>query len=170
MSSSNIAEQPRELGELSEIFTNDMFVAFNDAYSSVASEDGTISRAQLSLLLESFGMTTTSEVELMLSMKVKNERLNIDAFFTALTLIVESPHWAMHEMTESYMIFDNKNNGYLDPIELKRVFAKIGEVLTENDFVSQINEFDIDGDHRMQLSEWFDMCTSTKGRDFKFDD
>ena len=159
------------MGEMTERFTNDMFVAFSYAYTSIAShEDGTIPAAQMPLLLESLGMNMTNEVEVMLSMKIKNDRYNIDAFFAALILITESPHWAIHEMTESYTIFDNKNNGYLDPIELKRVFAKVGEVMTENDFVAQINEFDIDGDHRMQLSEWFDMCASTKGTDFQFDD
>lgn len=41
-------------------------------------------------------------------------------------------------MAEAFSIFDKDGNGYLDAIELKRVFTKLGENLTDLEMEDQV--------------------------------
>ena len=54
-------------------------------------------------------------------------------------------------------VFDKDRNGYLDPIEMKRVFTKIGEVITDNEVEDQLRAHDIDGDCHLVMAEFMKM-------------
>ena len=72
-------------------------------------------------------------------------------------------------MQESFCIFDKDKNGSLDAIELKRVFTKLGESLTDKEMEDQIREFDVDGNGEIGIGEWTRMVASTRGVDYIFD-
>lgn len=49
--------------------------------------------------------------------------------------------WCANEILESYHVFDNYDHGYIDAAELKRVFAKLGEKLTDEEIKDQVCPF-----------------------------
>eukprot|EP01034_Spumella_vulgaris_P021339 gene21339-27369_t len=73
-------------------------------------------------------------------------------------------------MSESFSLFDKDGNGFVDPSELRRVFARVGENLSEVELEDQLREFDIDGDLQMVIAEYYKVISSTRGQDFVFDD
>lgn len=97
--------------------------------------------------------------------------IDIDFVIMLISYIIEgTSNWCYNEMEESFHVFDKDRRGFLDPLELKRVFIMLGEDLAEGDLLAQIDEFDIDGDRQMQLEEWIKMVSSTKGLDYVFDE
>ena len=78
--------------------------------------------------------------------------------------------WMRNSLVKSFQVFDKDHNGYIDPTELKRVFTKLGETVTDADIEDQLREYDIDGDSQMVQSEWIKMIAATGGNDFIFDD
>ncbi len=65
---------------------------------------------------------------------------------------MKHPNWAANEMTESFGLFDKDGNGFVDPSELRRVFARLGENLLETELEDQLREFDIDGDLQVRVN------------------
>jgi len=97
--------------------------------------------------------------------------IDVDFVVMLISYIMEgSSAWCDSELEESFHVFDKDMRGFLDPSELKRVFTMLGENLTEQELLTQIAEFDIDGDRQMQLEEWTRMISSTKGIDYVFDE
>lgn len=83
---------------------------------------------------------------------------------------VDHPQWCSMALNDSFAIFDKDGNGYLDATELKRVFTKLGEELTDMEMEDQVREYDIDGDKNVVLTEYMKMVLGTRGADFVFDD
>jgi Ca2+-binding EF-hand superfamily protein len=54
----------------------------------------------------------------------------------------------------------------LDATELKRVFTKLGEHMTDKEMEDQIKDFDLDRDGEMNCVEFVVMVQSCKGIDF----
>ena len=54
-------------------------------------------------------------------------------------------------MNESFFLYDVDGNGYVDPKEIKRTFAKLGESLAESEAEDQLREYDIDGDNEVNF-------------------
>ena len=161
-----------------ERFTPEIYDELESSFKKLCTTEATINEDQLTLLLKAYGMSIGNDSLLhalnsggdSTATKANTDSLGIEDVLIIVGNLMESPDWCINEMTEAYRVFDKDDNGYLDPLELKRVFVKLGEHLNEADFVEQINEFDIDGDHQMQLSEWFRMCSSTRGSDYEFND
>jgi Ca2+-binding EF-hand superfamily protein len=59
---------------------------------------------------------------------------------------MKQPNWASNEMNESFGLFDVDGNGYVDPKEIRRCFAKLGENIADSEAEDQLREYDIDGD------------------------
>lgn len=47
--------------------------------------------------------------------------------------------WMQNAMSEAFCVFDKDFNGYIDPPELKRVFTKLGEHITDAEIEDQVN-------------------------------
>ena len=51
---------------------------------------------------------------------------------------IESVSYCNAELYEAFRIFDKDDHGYIDPLELKRVFTKITESLTDTEIEDQV--------------------------------
>ena len=57
----------------------------------------------------------------------------------------------------------------MDATELKRVFIKIGEIISDKEMDDQLKDYDVDHDHVIGLTEFDMMVKTTKAVDFVFD-
>ena len=89
-----------------------------------------------------------------------SEFVDFDEFTSIMVVLLQHPQWAYHEMQEAFHIFDKDKNGYLDPVEMKRVFTKLGEVVTDTEVEDQLKEHDIDGDCHLVMAEFMKMVLS----------
>jgi len=51
---------------------------------------------------------------------------------------LESMSWMQSSMVKAFNVFDKDDNGYVDPGELRRVFTKLGEHLTDVELEDQV--------------------------------
>ena len=62
---------------------------------------------------------------------MQSETVDMKEFCKIVAEHLDGSSWCAAEMAEAFAIFDKDGNGFLDPIELKRVFTKLGENLTD---------------------------------------
>jgi Ca2+-binding EF-hand superfamily protein len=72
--------------------------------------------------------------------------ITFEKFVELAQICLKHPNWAANEMNELFVLFDKDSSGNIDPIELRRVFTRYGESLTEVELEDQLREYDIDGD------------------------
>lgn len=51
---------------------------------------------------------------------------------------IDQSHWIHNSMSDAFAVFDKDGNGYLDSSEMKRVFTKLGENLTDAEMEDQV--------------------------------
>ncbi len=149
-------------------FTKEMLTEFEDTFASVANEDGFAPVEKLSLLLLGLGLEVSKTYYEQL-LDPQQHLMDIDKFLGILSICIEQCDWMHHEIQESFNIFDKDMNGNLDATELKRVFTKLGESMTDKELEDQLKDFDMDHDGEMNYSEYVMMVLATKGIDFGLD-
>lgn len=80
-----------------------------------------------------------------------NDAIDLDKFIDVVLICLRSPNWAGSEMMEVFSVFDRNGDGFIDSQELKKVFARYGEVLNENELDEQINDYDLDKDKKVNF-------------------
>jgi Ca2+-binding EF-hand superfamily protein len=146
--------------------TNEMLVEVEETFSLAMDQTtGTIPSNKLPLVLKAMGMNIQDADDVKIPAEV-----DLDKLVEIVIVCTKQPGWAANEMNESFAIFDKDASGYIDPIELRRVFMRIGENLNEQELDDQLKEFDIDGDMEMAVAEYYNMINTTKGSDFNFED
>ncbi len=148
--------------------TKEMFEEVEETFQMVA-ENGIMKPNKAEIALKSLGMTPLTE-DTKIALSELGDEIDLEMFCKLVCISMQSPQWAINEMTEAYHMFDKDGNGYIDPSELRRVFMKIGENLDVNEVEDQLREFDIDGDLQMVQAEFNKMIGLTKGSDFVFND
>jgi Ca2+-binding EF-hand superfamily protein len=123
---------------------------------------------KIPLALKAIGIDFPHESTLARSQQT--ETVDLKEFIKIVSEHLDTAGWCAAEMNEAFSIFDKDDNGYLDTVELKRVFTKMGENLTDSEMTDQLNEFVVVNDNRQELCEWYKMVISTKGTDYVFDD
>lgn len=68
----------------------------------------------------------------------ESEGIDMKEFCKIVAEYMDLSNWCAVEMAEAFSIFDKDGNGYLDAIELKRVFTKLGENLTDLEMEDQV--------------------------------
>lgn len=126
-----------------QTLTKEMTVELEETFNTLADATGKVSYQKLPLALRALGMTLNESNE---AAGFQQEDVTIDKFLQIVTDCMKHPNWAANEMNESFALFDKDNNGFIEPPELKRVFTKLGEKLTDAELEDQLREFDIDGD------------------------
>lgn len=179
------------IGELvRQTLTKEMTIELEETFAMLADSTGKMPFSKVPLALKALGMTLNESNE---GTNPQQDDLNIDRFLQIVTDCMRHPNWAANEMNESFALFDKDNNGLIEPSELRRVFTKLGEKLTETELEDQLREFDIDGDLQvrgrlskdssdiltlvvallyiqMVIAEYYKMIASTKGSDFIFEE
>ena len=148
--------------------TKEMLREVEDVFNMVVDADGHMPYHKLPLALKSLGMSLNETNEDLTY--YQTEGLSQDKFISIVVDCTQHPNWAANEMNEAYGLFDKDGNGFIDPSELKRVFNKIGEKLTDLELEDQLRAVDIDGDCQMVIAEYYKMVSGTKGSDFVFDE
>eukprot|EP00091_Calanus_sinicus_P008672 TRINITY_DN20831_c0_g1_i1.p1 TRINITY_DN20831_c0_g1~~TRINITY_DN20831_c0_g1_i1.p1 ORF type:complete len:150 (-),score=55.21 TRINITY_DN20831_c0_g1_i1:90-539(-) len=67
---------------------------------------------------------------------------------------------AEDEIRESFKVFDNDGNGFINRQELGYVMENLGENLPKEEIECLINEIDIDGDGQINYEEFYTMMSS----------
>lgn len=127
--------------------TKEMMLEVEDVFQAVVDADGHMPFSKLPLCLKALGMSTNETNENLSD--YQGEGLSFDKFLGIVIDCLQHPNWAANEMNEAYTLFDKDGNGFIDPTEIKRVFYKIGETLTDMECEDQLRAVDIDGDSQV---------------------
>jgi len=147
-----------------QYFSKEMYDEINNTFITLdQNKTGVITSRQLHLALKAFGIVENKDL-MSKVMSESAEFLDKDEFMQIFVALMQHPQWAYHEMQEAFYVFDKDKNGYLDPVEMKRVFTKIGEVVTDNEVEDQLREHDIDGDCHLVMAEFMKMVLSHQRR------
>ena len=119
-------------------------------------KNGVITRQQIHVAFKVFGVAENRDV-LNKATADLGEFVDFDEYLHVFVTLMQHSQWAYQEMQEAFHVFDKDRNGYLDPIEMKRVFTKIGEVITDNEVEDQLRAHDIDGDCHLVMAEFMKM-------------
>ncbi len=130
---------------LKQNLTKEMLCELEETFKMVADGNGKMPFNKLSLSLKALGMSVNEAADIDLG-KYQSDGFDIDTFIQIVLECMKHPNWAANEMCESFALFDKDGNGFVDPSELRRVFARLGENLLETELEDQLREFDIDGD------------------------
>lgn len=145
-----------------------MLTELEETFAMVCTDEGKMPNEKLSLALQALGLDVSESYYEDL-IDGKSSSLDFDVFLGVVNTCMEHANFMQAELQESFCIFDKDRNGSLDAIELKRVFTKLGETLTDKEMEDQIREFDVDGDGEIVITEWARMVASTRGVDFVFE-
>ena len=137
-------------------------------FNMVADVNGIMDYTKIPIALKAMGMSLEDFGGELAS--YDDEEVDIDKFLSIVMECLKQPNWAAHEMKEAFQLFDKDSNSYVDPTEVHRILARLGENLTEAEVAEQLREFDLDGDMEMVLTEFYKMIAATKGSDFVFED
>lgn len=125
--------------------TKEMFLEVQDTFKQASDGSGHMPAAKVPLALKALGMSIKDSEDV----KTKSEDLDLDKFIEIVLNCMKQPNWAANEMNEVFTIIDKDSSGNLDPDELRRIFARLGENLMETEVADQLREFDIDGDYEV---------------------
>lgn len=150
-------------------FTREMLTEFEETFSQVCNEEERMPTEKMTVVLQALGLEVSKSFYEDL-LEPSTVPIDFDKFLSVLTVCIEqSSHWMHDEIQETFNIFDKDQDGSLDSAELKRVFTKLGEGLSDKDLADQIKDFDVDHDGEMAIAEYVLMVHSTRGLDFNFD-
>jgi Ca2+-binding EF-hand superfamily protein len=141
-------------------FSKEMYDEIQETFKMLDEDNtGVINSRQLHLGLKCFGVTENKPL-LTKALADVSEFVDFDEFTSIMVQLLQHPQWAYHEMQEAFHIFDKDKNGFLDPVEMKRVFSKLGEIITDTEVEDQLKEHDIDGDCHLVMAEFMKMVLS----------
>jgi Ca2+-binding EF-hand superfamily protein len=141
-------------------FSKEMYDEIEETFKMLDTENtGVINKQQLLKALQVFG-AADNEALLNKTMSDLSEFIDFDEFTSIMVTMLQHPQWAFAEMQEAFHVFDKDRNGYLDPMEMKRVFTKMGEIVTDTEVEDQLKEHDIDGDCHLVMAEFMKMVLS----------
>ncbi|CAO3608359.1 unnamed protein product [Mucor fragilis] len=118
--------------------------------------DGSVSAAELGVVLRSFGMNPTdAELHDMVSDVDADGNGNID-FEEFLNLVkdLKSGGKDTDDLREAFKVFDADGNGVIDRSELRKVMSSLNENLTEEELDAMIKEADANGDGQISFDEF----------------
>jgi Ca2+-binding EF-hand superfamily protein len=128
-----------------QTLTKEMTAELEETFAMLVDANGKMPYQKLPLALKALGMRMNESNETGGSQQQQDD-LSLDKFLQIVVDCMKHPNWAAIEMNESYSLFDKANNMYIDAMDLRRVFNKLGEKLSETELHAQLREFDIDGD------------------------
>ena len=151
-------------GNSARTFSREMFVELEETFQMCDEGGaGVLNRKQLGLALKCFGLSWNKEnVDEVLD--GLPEFIDFDSYANIIKKLMQHPQWAQLEMAEAFNVYDKDGNGFLDPSELRRVFTRLGEVVSENEIEDQLRRYDIDGDVQMVVAEFMKMVLSNEAR------
>ena len=141
-------------------FTQEQFDEYTQVFNSFdRNKDGTIDASELAVAMRELGVTSTPrDVEQMIASVDldKNGSINREEFMLLMQGMINKPVDYRH----IFRAFDPNADGYVTFQELKSVMNAIGEVISDDDVQTMINEADGDGDGRVSFTEFVNFLSA----------
>uniref|UniRef100_A0A1B6FJB2 EF-hand domain-containing protein n=2 Tax=Cuerna arida TaxID=1464854 RepID=A0A1B6FJB2_9HEMI len=142
--------------------TEDQVAEFKEAFMLFdKDEDGTITMAELGVVMRSLGQTLSEgELQNMVN-EVDQDGNGTIEFNEFLQMMSKKMKDGEDELKEAFKVFDLNNDGLISHAELQHVMTKLGERMSDEEIEDMIKEADLDGDGMVNYDE-FMMILSTK--------
>ncbi|KAK7863906.1 hypothetical protein R5R35_014476 [Gryllus longicercus] len=150
--------------DLSEYgLTEDQVAEFKEAFMLFdKDEDGTITMAELGVVMRSLGQRPTeTELRDMVN-EVDQDGNGTIEFNEFLQMMSKKMKGAdgEDELREAFRVFDKNNDGLISSTELRHVMTNLGEKLSDEEVDDMIREADLDGDGMVNYEEFVTILTS----------
>lgn len=147
-----------------------------DTFNLVADGCSSFDINRLHIALQSLGLSTKIDQN-----KSFEDTITVDleTFLAVVCTCVGDPNWALSEIQEAFTIFDREESGVLEKNDLRRVFTKLGEILSDKDLDNQFSiEMSEESSEKVEstaygreahiLAEDFVfLCKNTDGKDYE---
>ncbi|XP_066140682.1 calmodulin-like isoform X2 [Euwallacea fornicatus] len=143
--------------------SEDQVAEFKEAFMLFdKDEDGTITMAELGVVMRSLGQRPTeTELRDMVNEVDQdgNGTIEFNEFLQMMSKKMKDAD-GEEELKEAFRVFDKNNDGLISNIELRHVMTSLGERLSEEEVDDMIKEADLDGDGQVNYEEFVSILTS----------
>ncbi|XP_050316095.1 calmodulin-beta-like isoform X1 [Anthonomus grandis grandis] len=143
--------------------SEDQVAEFKEAFMLFdKDEDGTITMAELGVVMRSLGQRPTeTELRDMVNEVDQdgNGTIEFNEFLQMMSRKMKDAD-GEEELKEAFRVFDKNNDGLISNIELRHVMTSLGERLSEEEVDDMIKEADLDGDGQVNYEEFVSILTS----------
>ncbi|XP_076249908.1 calmodulin-alpha-like isoform X2 [Rhynchophorus ferrugineus] len=143
--------------------SEDQVAEFKEAFMLFdKDEDGTITMAELGVVMRSLGQRPTeTELRDMVNEVDQdgNGTIEFNEFLQMMSKKMKDAD-GEEELKEAFRVFDKNNDGLISNIELRHVMTSLGERLSEEEVDDMIKEADLDGDGQVNYEEFVGILTS----------
>ncbi|VEN57506.1 unnamed protein product, partial [Callosobruchus maculatus] len=125
-------------------------------------EDGTITVAELGVVMRSLGQRPTeTELRDMVNQVDSdgNGTIEFNEFLQMMSKKMKDAD-GEEELREAFRVFDKNNDGLISSNELRHVMTSLGERLSEEEVDDMIKEADLDGDGQVNYEEFVTILTA----------
>ncbi|XP_049858982.1 calmodulin-like isoform X2 [Schistocerca gregaria] len=143
--------------------TEDQVAEFKEAFMLFdKDEDGTITMAELGVVMRSLGQRPTeTELRDMVNEVDQdgNGTIEFNEFLQMMSKKMKGAE-GEDELREAFKVFDKNNDGLISNSELRHVMTNLGEKLSDEEVDDMIREADLDGDGMVNYEEFVTILTS----------
>ncbi|XP_060523392.1 calmodulin-A-like isoform X2 [Cylas formicarius] len=143
--------------------SEDQVAEFKEAFMLFdKDEDGTITMAELGVVMRSLGQRPTeTELRDMVNEVDQdgNGTIEFNEFLQMMSRKMKEAD-GEEELKEAFRVFDKNNDGLISNIELRHVMTSLGERLSEEEVEDMIKEADLDGDGQVNYEEFVTILAS----------
>ncbi|XP_008197239.1 neo-calmodulin isoform X2 [Tribolium castaneum] len=143
--------------------SEDQVAEFKEAFMLFdKDEDGTITMAELGVVMRSLGQRPTeTELRDMVNEVDQdgNGTIEFNEFLQMMSKKLKDAD-GEEELKEAFRVFDKNNDGLISSNELRHVMTSLGERLSEEEVDDMIKEADLDGDGQVNYEEFVNILTA----------
>ncbi|XP_031353269.1 calmodulin-A-like isoform X2 [Photinus pyralis] len=143
--------------------SEDQVAEFKEAFMLFdKDEDGTITMAELGVVMRSLGQRPTeTELRDMVNEVDQdgNGTIEFNEFLQMMSKKLKEAD-CEEELREAFRVFDKNNDGLISSNELRHVMTSLGERLSEEEVDDMIKEADLDGDGQVNYEEFVTILTA----------
>ncbi|XP_042987027.1 calmodulin-like [Carya illinoinensis] len=156
----SIGEKPSMAGVLSEVLSEEQIAEFQEAFCLFDKDgDGCITIEELATVIRSLDQNPTQEELQCMINEVDVDGNGTIEFGEFLNLMARKmkENEAGEELKEAFKVFDQDQDGYISPNELRHVMINLEERLTDEEVDQMIRDADLDGDGLINYEEFVRM-------------
>ncbi|KAG2696627.1 hypothetical protein I3843_07G065000 [Carya illinoinensis] len=147
-------------GVLSEVLSEEQIAEFQEAFCLFDKDgDGCITIEELATVIRSLDQNPTQEELQCMINEVDVDGNGTIEFGEFLNLMARKmkENEAGEELKEAFKVFDQDQDGYISPNELRHVMINLEERLTDEEVDQMIRDADLDGDGLINYEEFVRM-------------
>ncbi|XWS64694.1 hypothetical protein CRYUN_Cryun05aG0025300 [Craigia yunnanensis] len=145
---------------MGEVMSEEQIAEFQEAFCLFDKDgDGCITMEELAIAIKSLDQNPTEEELQNMINEVDidgNGTIEFGEFLNLMARKMKEVE-AEDELKEAFRVFDQDQDGYISPNELRQVMIHIGEKVTDEELEQMIREADLDGDGQVNFEEFVRM-------------